>query len=74
MSKGKVWPKSRRNELRELLALLGTIQSINYGSNAVSKILLSERLARRLTESNIANGRKSFTQFLIERAMGDESK
>jgi len=66
------WSKSRVRELRELQILLREASGINQGNCCLERIRECIRLAKKLNVSSLSTPRKSFLQFLIAVAVGQE--
>ena len=67
-----MWNEDRIAELEKLHELLDAANSINKGSGAMERMQQVIKLAGELSRGNLNNGRKSFTQFLIEQAHDDQ--
>jgi hypothetical protein len=63
------WSTARLRQLEKLRDLLIEAQAVNHGSGAVQRIQRIERMARALFTTNLASGRASFYQFLVDQAI-----
>lgn len=63
-----MWDDLRLAELDELNELFNVATAINKGSGAIERIQRVIELASKLSHSDRASGRRSFSQFLVEQA------